>query len=60
MFHLLGDPKKAENELGWKPKTSFKELVKMMVEKDCLAAEKERVLMQQNLLNPTWEHPISI
>ena len=32
----------------------------MMVEKDCLAAEKERVLMQQNLLNPTWEHPISI
>ena len=60
VFHLLGDPKKAENELGWKPKTSFKELVKMMVEKDCLAAEKERVLMQQNLLNPTWEHPISI
>ena len=60
VFHLLGDPKKAENELGWKPKTSFKDLVKMMVEKDCLAAEKERVLMQQNLLNPTWEHPISI
>jgi len=31
---LLSDPTKAKNVLGWKPKTTFKELVKMMVESD--------------------------
>lgn len=31
---LLGDPKKAEEKLGWKPKTTFKELVKIMVQSD--------------------------
>jgi len=31
---LLGDPSKAERELGWKPKTSFNELVEMMVKSD--------------------------
>ena len=31
---LRGDPTKAENELGWKPKTSFKELVEKMVNND--------------------------
>ncbi|MCX6116132.1 MAG: GDP-mannose 4,6-dehydratase [Proteobacteria bacterium] len=31
---LLGDPSKASKALGWKPKTSFKELVHMMVDAD--------------------------
>ena len=31
---LLGNADKAKKELGWKPKTSFKELVEMMVEND--------------------------
>ncbi|HHV31490.1 GDP-mannose 4,6-dehydratase [Caproiciproducens sp. LBM24188] len=31
---LLGDAKKVREKLGWKPKVSFKELVKMMVEHD--------------------------
>ena len=31
---LLGDASKAEKELGWKPKTHFEELVKMMVKSD--------------------------
>ena len=31
---LFADPSKANRKLGWKPKTSFKELVKMMVEHD--------------------------
>jgi len=31
---LLGDAKKAQNELGWKPKTSFKDLVHLMVDED--------------------------
>ncbi len=31
---LLGDPAKAKEKLGWVPRTSFKELVKVMVEAD--------------------------
>jgi GDPmannose 4,6-dehydratase len=31
---LLGDPAKARQKLGWEPKTSFKQLVEMMVESD--------------------------
>ena len=31
---LLGDPAKAKEKLGWKPKTTFKELVKIMLEYD--------------------------
>ena len=32
---LLGDPTKAKTLLGWAPKTTFKELVREMVEHDC-------------------------
>ena len=32
--HLLGDPSKAERELGWKPQVSFRQLVEMMVDAD--------------------------
>lgn len=31
---LLGNPKKAKELLGWSPKTTFKELVRLMVEAD--------------------------
>lgn len=31
---LLGDPTKAKKKLGWKPKVSFEELIKMMVKSD--------------------------
>jgi len=31
---LIGDPSKAKQKLGWKPKVSFKELVRMMVDYD--------------------------
>ncbi len=31
---LVGDPGKAKEKLGWKPKVSFPELVKMMVDSD--------------------------
>ena len=31
---LLGDPSKAEEKLGWKPKITFKKLAKMMYEAD--------------------------
>lgn len=32
--HLIGDPAKAKAKLGWVPKTSFDELVRLMVESD--------------------------
>jgi GDPmannose 4,6-dehydratase len=31
---LIGDPSKAREKLGWKPKTSFRELVHLMVDAD--------------------------
>lgn len=37
--HLIGDYSKAKLKLGWSPKTSFKDLVKMMVDSD-VALEK--------------------
>ena len=56
--HLLGDASKAEKYLGWKPKTSFDELIEIMVKEDMKLAEKEKILMESNLLKPTWENPI--
>lgn len=37
---LLGDYSKAKKELGWEPKTKFKELVKLMVEADLEHAKR--------------------
>jgi|TARA_B100001971_G_C18252302_1_gene579250 GDPmannose 4,6-dehydratase len=39
---LLGDYSKAKEELGWEPKTKFKELVKMMVESDLKDLQGQR------------------
>lgn len=38
---LLGDPTKARTILGWEPKVSFKELVRIMVDGDMKLAERE-------------------
>ena len=56
--HLLGDSTKARKELNWSPKTSFDELVKLMIDHDLVLAEQEKVLIQNNLMTPTWENPI--
>ena len=32
--YLLGDPSKAEKEIGWKPEVTFEELIHIMVEED--------------------------
>jgi GDPmannose 4,6-dehydratase len=32
--HLIGDPAKAERDLGWKPRTSFEELIRLMTRAD--------------------------
>ncbi len=37
---LLADPRRAREELGWVPQTSFEELVKIMVEADLEAQER--------------------
>tara|TARA_B100000965_G_scaffold207267_1_gene173207 strand:- start:12648 stop:13685 length:1038 start_codon:yes stop_codon:yes gene_type:complete len=56
--YLLGDSKKARTELNWNPKVSFQELVKLMVDFDMKEAEREKVLIENNLLKPTWENPV--
>lgn len=38
---LLGDASKAKRQLGWQPKTSFKELVHLMVDADIQLAKRE-------------------
>jgi GDPmannose 4,6-dehydratase len=55
--YLLGDPTKVRKELKWKPKTSFEELVQMMVDYDIELAKRESVLLKENLIKPTWESP---
>ena len=55
--YLLGDPSKIKKELGWKNETSFDDLVKMMVDSDINLAKKEKVLLDENLIKPTWEYP---
>ncbi|MGV3741110.1 MAG: GDP-mannose 4,6-dehydratase [Burkholderiaceae bacterium] len=44
---LLGDASKAHAKLGWKPRTSFDQLVKEMVESD-LAATRKYELVKKN------------
>ena len=56
--YLLGDPSKIKKELGWKNETSFDDLVKMMVDSDINLAKKEKVLLDENLIKPTWEYPV--
>ena len=55
--HLLGDPTKAKNKLNWQPEYDFKGLVKSMVQSDLELAEKESVLIEKKLMQPTWEYP---
>ena len=41
---LLGDPSKAQKQLGWTPKVTVEELAEMMVEADLELAARERTL----------------
>jgi GDPmannose 4,6-dehydratase len=42
--HLHGDASKARSKLGWRPKVSFSELVRLMVDQDEELARRERTL----------------
>ena len=44
---LLGDPAKAEKKLGWKPETSFSEMVGEMVRNDLQEALKDEFCRQE-------------
>lgn len=44
---LLGDSTKAKQKLGWKPKVSFRELVKKMVEADLAEAKKDLLCQRE-------------
>ena len=46
---LLGDSTKAYEQLGWKPQTSFDQLVEMMVKKDLGVAQQELVVQETQL-----------
>ena len=54
--YLLGDSSKAKKDLDWSPKTSFKDLVTMMIEHDIEIAKSEKILLDQNLMLPSWEY----
>ena len=52
VVNLWGDPTKAKTELGWNPtKTSFEDLVKIMVDHDMkkVAVERTEEHIQTNL-----------
>ncbi|MFH0977518.1 MAG: GDP-mannose 4,6-dehydratase [Spirochaetota bacterium] len=44
---LLGDPSKAKNQLGWKPRVTFNELIKMMVKADIEEARKDSLCKRE-------------
>jgi GDPmannose 4,6-dehydratase len=52
---LLGDPSKAHRELGWKPKTTFEEMVSEMVEHDLHEAKRD-ALVEKHGFNSYQHH----
>ncbi|MFQ5683629.1 MAG: GDP-mannose 4,6-dehydratase [Candidatus Binatia bacterium] len=47
---LHGDASKARSELGWKPRTTFKDLVRIMVDSDL---KRERILLEGSAVQPS-------
>jgi GDPmannose 4,6-dehydratase len=43
---LLGDPTRAHSELGWKPRTSFEQLVDEMVSADLKSAQRDALVQE--------------
>ncbi len=41
---VFGDINKIKNDLGWVPKTSFKELIRMMVDSDLKKVAREIII----------------
>ena len=51
---LLGDATKANTQLGWKPKTTFDELVKEMVIEDLKIAERDELVKKHGYYTNTY------
>jgi GDPmannose 4,6-dehydratase len=51
---LLGDSSKAKAKLGWQPKTTFKELVKEMVQEDLKTAERDELVKSHGYSTSTY------
>ncbi len=49
--YLLGNPAKARKALGWTPKVSFRQLVRMMVDHDLQLAEEERLVYNSKMVS---------
>ena len=45
--HLLGDPTKARNKLGWVPRVSLEELINEMINNDIEETKKELILKKE-------------
>jgi GDPmannose 4,6-dehydratase len=52
--HLLGDPSKAKQKLGWEPVVPFETLVQMMVREDLQEAERDHLIKQKGF--KTYNH----
>ena len=50
--NLLGDPSKAMNKLGWKPKISPQEMCKEMIEEDYRIAKRHLFLKDNGMELP--------
>ena len=57
IYWLCSNHRLITETIGWEPKTSFDDLVSMMVDHDIDEAKREKVLIENNLLEPTWEFP---
>ncbi|OQX25964.1 MAG: GDP-mannose 4,6-dehydratase [Desulfobacteraceae bacterium IS3] len=51
---LLGDPSKIKAKLGWNPRVSFDELVKMMIQEDLKEAERDHLCKKEGF--QTYNH----
>ncbi len=49
---LLGDPGKARQKLGWRPRTSFRELVAEMMRADLESAERDELVSRHGFTPP--------
>ncbi len=51
---LLGDPSKAQQKLGWSPRTTFAELVAEMVREDLKSAERDELIKQHGYMTMSY------
>lgn len=51
---LLGDPTKAQQKLGWKPRISFEQLIEEMVQEDYNHAKRDALCTQEGFAVPAY------